>query len=129
MYLTRLGPLKVPDSPSMPVVNKSSNQQSARQVTKTANSSISIISNSVSTAADMNLEGMKRKFQRVNQEIVKQNVSLQEQLARNRQEQHLVLQENVRLKGRVVALESKVKEAEGVALDTKVIKKIMVYRS
>ena len=49
---------------------------------------------------------------------------LQEHLARSRQEQHHVLQENVRLKGRIVALESKLREAEGVCTDTKVKKKM-----
>lgn len=66
------------------------------------------------------LDALKRKFQRVNQEIVKQNVLLQEQLARNRQEHHQILQENVRLKGRIVALEGKLREAEGVCYETKV---------
>ena len=74
----------------------------------------------------ISIEGLKRKFQRVNQEIVKQNVMLQEHLARSRQEQHHVLQENVRLKGRIVALESKLREAEGVCTDTKVNKKMEI---
>lgn len=75
-----------------------------------------------SFAEPSSIETLKRKFQRVNQEIVKQNVSLQEQVARNRQEQHLVLQENVRLKGRIVALESKLKESDEAFFDTKVRK-------
>lgn len=67
------------------------------------------------------VDALKRKFQRVNQEIVKQNVLLQENLARTRQDHHAILQENVRLKGRIVALESKLRESEGVCRDTKVI--------
>lgn len=66
------------------------------------------------------MDALKRKFQRVNQEIVKQNVLLQETLARTRQDHHAILQENVRLKGRIVALESKLRESEGVCRDTKV---------
>lgn len=73
-----------------------------------------------STNSQANIDALKRKFQRVNQEIVKQNVMLQENLARTRQDHHSILQENVRLKGRIVALESKLHEAEGVCVDTKV---------
>jgi hypothetical protein len=66
------------------------------------------------------LQAAKRKFQRVNQEIVKQNVTLHEQLARTKQEHHLVMQENIRLKGKIVALESKLAESEAVLSETKV---------
>lgn len=66
-------------------------------------------------------QAAKRKFQRVNQEIVKQNVALHDQLAKNRQEHHLVLQENIRLKGKIVALESKISELEGILVETKVV--------
>ena len=62
-----------------------------------------------------------------NQEIVKQNVLLQENLARTRQEHHAILQENVRLKGRIVAIESKLRESEGVCRDTKVKRIISHY--
>lgn len=85
-----------------------------------ANVSLNTTNNS-SANAQANIDALKRKFQRVNQEIVKQNVMLQENLARTRQEHHSVLQENVRLKGRIVALESKLHEAEGVCIETKVI--------
>ena len=66
------------------------------------------------------LQAAKRKFQRVNQEIVKQNVSLHDQLAKTKQEHHLVMQENIRLKGKIVALESKLAESENVLIETKV---------
>lgn len=92
-----------PVGPRLPLANVSTN---------TTNNS------TVNTQA--NVDALKRKFQRVNQEIVKQNVMLQENLARTRQEHHSVLQENVRLKGRIVALESKLHEAEGVCIETKV---------
>ena len=67
------------------------------------------------------IDALKRKFQRVNQEIVKQNVVLQEQAARIRQENHRLTQDNLKFKGRIVALESKLREAESVCTDTKVI--------
>lgn len=73
------------------------------------------------------MDALKRKFQRVNQEIIKQNVLLQENLARTRQDHHAILQENVRLKGRIVALESKLRESEGVCRDTKVISVLINY--
>lgn len=66
------------------------------------------------------LQTLKRKFQRVNQEVVKQNVALHDQLAKHKHEQHLVLQENVRLKGRIVALEGKLRESESLLIETKV---------
>lgn len=72
------------------------------------------------TTPPVSLDALKRKFQRVNQEIVKQNVLLQEQAARIRQENHRLLQENVKVKSRAVALESKLREAEGVCIETKV---------
>lgn len=73
-----------------------------------------------STNPPASIDALKRRFQRVNQEIVKQNVLLQEQAARIRQENHRLLQENVKSKSRVVALESKLREAEGVCAETKV---------
>ena len=66
------------------------------------------------------IDALKRKFQRVNQEIVKQNVLLQEQAARIRQENHRLLQENVKIKSRANALESKLREAESICTETKV---------
>ncbi len=69
------------------------------------------------------LQAAKRKFQRVNQEIVKQNVVLHEQLAKTKQEHHLIMQENIRLKGKIVALESKLAESEAVLSETKVRKR------
>lgn len=93
----------------MAVVNKSINPRSTNTNNTTSNPQPSV-------------EALKRKFQRVNQEIVKQNVLLQENLARTRQEHHAILQENVRLKGRIVAIESKLRESEGVCRDTKVSK-------
>lgn len=95
-------------------VNKPNSTSSIRNVS-TPNS----IPNS-SGVTQVSFDALKRKFQRVNQEIVKQNVMLQENLARNRQEHHQILQENVRLKGRIVALEGKLREAEGVCQETKV---------
>ena len=96
----------------MAIVNKSINSRS---------SSSSNNNNGVtSSTAQPSIDALKRKFQRVNQEIVKQNVLLQENLARTRQEHHAILQENVRLKGRIVAIESKLRESEGVCRDTKV---------
>lgn len=76
---------------------------------------------SSNASSQSSMDALKRKFQRVNQEIIKQNVLLQENLARTRQDHHAILQENVRLKGRIVALESKLRESEGVCRDTKVI--------
>jgi hypothetical protein len=94
----------------MAIVNKSISSRSANTTNNTT----------VSNSQQPSVEALKRKFQRVNQEIVKQNVLLQENLARTRQEHHVILQENVRLKGRLVAIESKLRESEGVCRDTKV---------
>jgi hypothetical protein len=94
----------------MAIVNKSISSRSANSTNNTT----------VSNSQQPSVEALKRKFQRVNQEIVKQNVLLQENLARTRQEHHVILQENVRLKGRLVAIESKLRESEGVCRDTKV---------
>lgn len=66
------------------------------------------------------LQAAKRKFQKVNQEIVKQNVTLHDQLAKTKQEHHLIMQENIRLKGKIVALESKLVESETALTETKV---------
>ncbi len=97
------------------------NKPSVSTATTTRNASATIASlPSSSGVTQASFDALKRKFQRVNQEIVKQNVMLQEHLARNRQEHHQILQENVRLKGRIVALEGKVREAEGVCHETKV---------
>ena len=110
----------------MAIVTGSNNNKSAgtfrnKSVLSTDQTTIQPSASSTSlNPSNLNIDSLKRKFQRVNQEIVKQNVTLHDQLARHRQEQHLVLQENVRLKGRLVALESKLREAEGVCLDTKV---------
>jgi hypothetical protein len=94
----------------MAIVNKSISSRSANTTNNTT----------VSNSQQPSVEALKRKFQRVNQEIVKQNVLLQENLARTRQEHHVILQENVRLKGRLVAIDSKLRESEGVCRDTKV---------
>lgn len=97
------------------------NKPSVSTATTSRNASATIASlPSSSSVTQASFDALKRKFQRVNQEIVKQNVMLQEHLARNRQEHHQILQENVRLKGRIVALEGKVREAEGVCHETKV---------
>lgn len=89
-----------------------------------SNISLNAPNNPSSTPSQSAIDALKRKFQRVNQEIVKQNVLLQENLARTRQDHHAVLQENVRLKGKIVAIESKLHEAEGVCIDTKVTENI-----
>jgi hypothetical protein len=70
-------------------------------------------------SVDAEVVALKRKFQKVNQELVRQNVILHEQLNRARQEQNLVLQENVRLKSRLVAMEARLKEIEASWLDTR----------
>lgn len=85
-----------------------------------------INSNTIATAkvqgavSDDQIQLMKRKFLRVNQEVVKQNVTLHDQVAKQRQEHHLILQENVRLKGKVVALENKLKESDNFLDETRV---------
>lgn len=105
----------------MVTINNHQNHDTNNNASKTTGNDKKIAMNQIkSSAGNSVIEAMKRKFQRVNQEIVKQNVLLQENLARIRQDQHTTLQENVRLKGRLVALESKLKEAESVVSETKV---------
>jgi len=72
-----------------------------------------------STGAEAELLSAKRKFQKVNQELVRQNVTLQEQLNRQRHEQNIILQENVRLKSRIVAQEARLQEGNDAVIELK----------
>ena len=65
------------------------------------------------------MASLKRKFQKVNQELVRQNAALQDQLNRQRQEQNAVLQESVRLKSKIVALEARLQDGHDAVMELK----------
>jgi hypothetical protein len=62
----------------------------------------------------------KSKFQRVNQEIIHQNLALHEQLSQVRKEQHLFVQENFELKGKINQLQDQISSSKAELFSIKV---------